>query len=409
MINKNLKNIPEILEKLSKTSSINEKKKILEETKSKELEFIFESTYNIFKNYGIVKIDISDLKYNENKIIDDNWLANLKNLLYQLENREITGNEARNEIKKFINNSPKIWANLVLKILKKDLRIGASTSIINKVYSNLFLEDICMAAMKYDKKRITYPVYVDTKLDGIRCIVDINKEKLFSRNGKEFKNYPFIMKELKELNLHTNSRIDGEIIMGDFQNIMRTVSRKDEGVKLAKDAIYNIFDLIIMNKKFQERLYFLNKIKQKIKEKKLKHLKVVKGIKIENEKELLKFYAEQLKNNYEGIIIKNLDSFYEYKRSYAWMKMKSEKTEDLIIQSVKEGTGKYKNNLGALICILPKIGFVNVGSGFTDEERKKYWKKKNELLGEYVEVKYQEKTKDGSLRFPVFMRFRQDK
>ena len=61
------------------------------------------------------------------------------------------------------------------------------------------------------------------------------------------------------------------------------------------------------------------------------------------------------------------------------------------------------------MCRLKNGGEVHVGSGFTDIEREELWNRQSELTGRMIEVKYQEKTQDGSLRFPVFMRFRPDK
>ena len=405
-----IKDIPNILNSIAAVSSMNEKKKILEKTKDDTLRYIFKMTYDPFITYGIYKIDTSDLWYDDNKIVDDSWLANLNDLLYKLENRELTGNAAREKIKHFLNISPKSWADIVLKILKKDLRIGVSGKTINKVYKNLFPEQTCMNAMKYDEKRVSYPVYVDTKLDGIRCIADMSKKKLFSRNGKEFVNYPTIMKELEQLAELTTLKIDGEIIMGDFQNLMRTVSRKDDGIELAKDAVYNIFDLIIENIPFKERqLIIQNEIKNSIQLKNLKHLTIVHGDQINNEEELITFYNDQLVKGYEGIMIKSFDGYYEFKRSYSWQKMKPEETIDLPIVEVQEGTGKYKNQLGAFICLFANGKHVRVGSGFKDDEREKFWKEKQSLLGQIIEIKFQEKTNDGSLRFPVFIRFRNDK
>ena len=403
-----IQNVPKILEKLTKVSSITQKKEILEQSKSDVFKYIFKMTYDPFITYGTVKVEISDIKFGT-KEVDDRWLVCLRSLLIKLENRELTGNAARDEIRLFISVYPKEWGDLVLKILKKDLRIGAGASIINKIYPKLFPEDICMAAMKYDKKRVVYPVYADTKLDGVRCIADVENKKLFSRNGKEFKNYPTIMKELETLEFDENLRFDGEITMGHFQDLMRTVSRKDDGIELAKDAVYNIFDIIIEDTSFVERLNLLEAIRHIIEENKLEHLKVVTGKRIENENQLSEYYRAQLEAGYEGIMVKPFSGIYEFKRAYHWMKMKPESSEDLPIVRIEEGTGKYKDSLGAFVCKMPDGTEVNVGSGFTDEDRVEYWSKKNKLIGEIVEVKYQEKTKDGSLRFPVFMRFRPDK
>lgn len=413
MVKTEIQDIPAIFEKLSNVSSINEKKRILLLTKSDVLRYIFKQSYDPFINYGITKIDISDVLFDEKRTIDLIFLDSLTKLLYKLENRELTGNLARNEIKEFISHLPKKWAILVLNILKKDLRIGVSKKIINSTYNNLLPTDFCMSAMKYDKKRVFYPIYADTKLDGVRCIIDYNsknkKVNLYSRNGRLFKNYSTIENEIKELDI-SSIRLDSEITMGHFQNLMRTISRKDDGIELAKDAVCNIFDVSLNNIMFNTRLEILNGIKKIIKEKNLKHLKVITGKKIESEKELFDFYEEQLKNGYEGIMVKPLNGLYEYKRSYSWMKMKPTETIDIKIIDVNEGTGKYKNHLGAFVCKLPNNENIQVGSGLDDNERKEYWSNKDQLIGQIIEVKFQEWTKNKqSIRFPVFLRFRPDK
>ena len=413
MINNDImQDIPDILESLSNVSSSNEKKRILEETKSEDLKYIFKQAYDPFINFGTVKVDVSGIKYDEKRKVDSKWYVELNKLLYKLEKRELTGNHARDEIRKFMERSPEKWADIVLKILKKDLRIGAGKSLINHVYKNLFPEDFCMAAMKIDKKRFSYPVYADIKLDGVRCVADVNittkNINLFSRNGRLFKNYSLIADEVKQLNL-PSLKLDGEITMGHFQNLMRTISRKEDGIELAKDAVYNIFDVIIEDMLFTERLKILRGIEKTIKDKNLKHLKVISGQKIDNEEALLDFYGAQLETGHEGIMVKPFNGTYEFKRTYSWQKMKPEQSEDLEILRVEPGTGKYAKILGAIICKLPDGNEVNCGSGFTDEEREEFWKKRNELIGQIAEIKYQEKTKDGSLRFPVFVKFRFDK
>jgi len=405
-----MQNIPRILKLLAKTSSTLQKKLILKETKSPELEFVFKNTYDPFITFGTTKIDTTGISYRKCEV-DERWLKALKILLQRLKDREITGNAARDEVKNFIMMYPEEWGEVVLNILKKDLRIGAGKRLINDIYKDLFAEDICMSAAKYDKTKVTFPVYADTKLDGVRCIALINRKeiKLYSRNGKEFKNYDSIMNSIDLLNLPDNTKLDGEIVMGHFQDIMRTVSRKKDGIEFAKDAVYNVFDTAEHNKIFTERLKTLEALEKTIDSKKLKHLKIIKGQKINNENELMEYYEEQLKEGHEGIMVKPFDGIYEHKRTRAWMKMKPTESEDLSIVRIDEGTGKYKNLLGSFVCELPNGLEVNVGSGFKDEERTEFWEKRKQLIGQTIEVKYQEKTRDGSLRFPVFVRFRPDK
>ena len=403
-----MNHITSTLNRLRETNSTNEKKKILEETKSELFERIFIQAYDSFINFGVTKIDTSDIVYDVKE--PEGWFDDMFELLGKLASREITGNRARDCVKQLMSRTTEEDAELVLLILRKDLRTGTGVRLINKVYVDLLPEAFCMGANKYDANRVTFPVYADTKLDGARCIAMIEHDiELKSRNGKPFKNYKTIEKELQQLDLPHGLRLDGEITLGHFQDLMRTLGKKTDGIELSKDAIYNIFDIQMTTKTFEERLKALDGIQHKIDELGLTHVKVIKGEYLENEEELLRYYGKQLDAGQEGAMVKTLNGMYEYKRTYAWQKMKPEHTEDLEIVGIDEGKGKYVGQLGAFICQLDNGDTVNVGSGLKDEERIELWPRRDELIGKLIEVKFQEKTKDGSMRFPIFMRFREDK
>ena len=65
----------------------------------------------------------------------------------------------------------------------------------------------------------------------------------------------------------------------------------------------------------------------------------------------------------------------------------------------KEGKGKYREILGSLSCKFNNGILFNLGSGFSDKERKNPPK-----IGDSVTFKYKEMTKNGKPRFPVFLR-----
>ena len=73
-----------------------------------------------------------------------------------------------------------------------------------------------------------------------------------------------------------------------------------------------------------------------------------------------------------------------------------------------EGTGKHSEKLGS-VCIDFNGVDVSIGSGFSDDLREKIWSDQSSFIGRTIEVRYQEVTPDGSLRFPTFVCFRNDR
>ena len=90
------------------------------------------------------------------------------------------------------------------------------------------------------------------------------------------------------------------------------------------------------------------------------------------------------------------------------MKLKAFHDVDLEIKGVLEGTGKHQGKLGSVVVSYKGVD-VNVGSGFSDELRDKIWEDRDAFIGKIIEVRYQEVTPDGSLRFPTFVCFRNDR
>jgi DNA ligase 1 len=112
-------------------------------------------------------------------------------------------------------------------------------------------------------------------------------------------------------------------------------------------------------------------------------------------------------------MIKDVTAPYECKRSHAWLKAKPFIEVTLTIIDVEEGTGRNEGRLGAVVCSGQDDGKdirVNVGSGFTDDNRSAFWADSDALIGQLVEVRADAVTQnqDGtySLRFPRFKTFR---
>ena len=111
-----------------------------------------------------------------------------------------------------------------------------------------------------------------------------------------------------------------------------------------------------------------------------------------------------------GAVLKNLFAPYSFDRGKGWWKVIYTTSGDYEIIGALEGKGRNKGKLGAFIVNVDGKE-VQVGGGIKKDERTTFWDMYNtgEIIGMVAQVEYREKTKDGSLRFPEFLRLRPDK
>jgi DNA ligase-1 len=124
--------------------------------------------------------------------------------------------------------------------------------------------------------------------------------------------------------------------------------------------------------------------------------------------EIKNLHDEFVLEGMEGAMIKDLDAPYKFGRGPEVMKLKAFHDADLQVLGLQEGTGKHSGKLGSVLVSYNGVD-VQVGSGFSDELREAIWDKPDDFVGRTIEVRYQEVTPDGSLRFPTFVCFRNDR
>lgn len=364
------------------------------------------------------------------------WEA-FKELARMLAHRELTGNDAKTAIELALSASTQDeWNYWYRRILIKDLRCGISEKTVNKVLEGTSIPQVpvfeCMLAHDgaNHEKKIKGVRLLEPKLDGVRCITIIDYEARtvvqYTRNGKVLENFSHITDGLLD-NIDLIGRsfvLDGEVVSKSFQDLMKQVHRKDD-VK-ATDARLCLFDIIPLSE-FQNGESIMgqrrrSKLLQSFKPafEKAGNIDVITQTEVDldsyvGELQFKQFNKDAIEAGYEGIMIKVPDAVYECKRSVSWLKMKPFIEVSLTVTAVEEGTGKNEGRMGALICEGLDDGKkiqVNVGSGFTDDQRKDYWSDRDALLGQVVEVRAdaatrsQDSTDVWSLRFPRFLHFR---
>ena len=379
-----------------------------------------------FRTFGVQKVPVA--KKDGKGIPEAEFLDTIK----KLEERTLTGNEMRDTIEDLCNRSKmEEWNDWYRRILIKDLRCGVTHKTINKHSTMKVPVFECMLATdsaKHEKKMVGN-VIVEPKLDGVRVIVicDVDKDKveMFSRNGKELNNFPKILEQFDSMLDQFGESIvfDGEVMSDDFQTLMREIHRK--GGAKTEDAVLNLFDCLPL-------MEFKNGGSNSVNDTILKrkemlqsfnygpNINVVEYVKMDlsdedGQKQFADYNKLCIDKGFEGIMVKPINGVYECKRSTLWLKVKPFIEVSLKVVDTEEGTGRNVGKLGALIVEGKDDGkFIktNVGSGLSDSDRETYWKAKEKLIGQVVEVRADAITQnqnakdEWSLRFPRFLRFR---
>ena len=430
-------NNSEIIKLIESSNSRLFKESIILEQMKKGNDIFFKGlsfAYNKLLTFGVKQLPVAE---KNGQGLD--WIE-FSMICEKLIKRELTGHAARDQIIILKDKSYKDeWNFFYRRILQKDMRCGLSERTVNNVAKKNNYEQYiipvfsCQLAQDCElhKKKLNGKKSLEVKLDGVRAVTVIyptGKIDMFSRNGKELNNFNHIKDEIsKTFNISSITEalvLDGEIVSDDFQTLMKQIHRKSSSQN--KDAKLFLFDLLPLEyfkKGIYEKSYF-SRIEQlkKINERFFVQSQIINiidsvNVDLDTEKgeiEFKNFNKNSIINGYEGIMIKDPESFYECKRSTTWLKSKPFIEISLEVKDYEEGTGRNKGKLGAIIAegIDGDKNFkTNVGSGFTDLQRKEFWEDKDKLIGQIIEIRADSisKSQDGenwSLRFPRFKSFR---
>lgn len=84
-------------------------------------------------------------------------------------------------------------------------------------------------------------------------------------------------------------------------------------------------------------------------------------------------------------------------------------TADLQALNFYEGQGKFKGTLGGINGRTEGDVLVDVGGGFSDDERNSIWEDPGKYLNKWFEIEARAQFTSGSFRHPNFIRWREDK
>lgn len=408
-----------VLDQIEQTSGSKAKQDILMEHKDDRRLFeLFNSAFNFFKKYHIKKIEVSEFNPHQYEDLHNDFMK----ILNALEFRQVTGNDAKMLVENFLKACNPQQQKWYTRVIQKDLKIGVSITTANKCGYNIPKFDVMLAKdakkMKKAKQVVEKGVFVSPKLDGYRCLMIWDGEvvSLYSRNGSVYNNFTQLQEELQDKLTKRHAVpvvLDGEIMSNDFQSMQKSAFASVRGTTVG-DMVYHVFGCVTydewINDKFEmntaSRLDYLNEyVDTHLSD--VQNLQIVEQTYTKSWEEILQLEANYLRLGLEGAMALPNCPYYKGRKTNKLMKFKTFHTMDCVVEDFDEGTGKYENSLGSMR-VKQEDGSTEcgVGSGLTDEERSYIWANKESTIGRICEVRYQELTDDGVMRFPTFVRWR---
>ncbi len=208
-------------------------------------------------------------------------------------------------------------------------------------------------------KRVTYPGYIQPKYDGTRYMVVAhpslpNQIDGFSRGRESYEGQEFILQELLPvLRDYPGLYLDGELWREGYG--LQQVSGSSRRQTGADKLNYYIFDCFQLDQPlvFEERRKIIMDLEAACAG--LEHIKFAPVTVYSSKDEALYHYGEFLNSGFEGGVLRNKDSRYEWdpnreKRSHTTLKLKPMDDDDWPVIGFTEGSsGK---DVGALMWIL---------------------------------------------------------
>lgn len=420
---KNTNKVFEAFNQLQSTNSVKDKELIIKQNKNNN-KFLQLLKINLdsSRQYYISKLPSKDFFKNlaDNTVDFNTAYDKFISLVNKLEKREITGNKAKEEFAKVFKQFDATTSSLFQKVIfKKAIGVGVST--VNKVMGDGFIPTfkVMLAPNKLPNivNDVSLPCYIQPKLDGFRCVYHPDKG-LVSRTGKVIPNKR-LEAYFEALFAVKDYVLDGELYSHEvgFNEIQSLLTTEDKAIP--KGLKFTVFDAMPKDQwdnksckaPYENRIKLVREIVYSMVATPKKVIDVVNET-VESAQEIKINYKKHLNSGYEGSIIRSIDGKYLWKRatvkSGEILKLKPFKSVDVKIKDVYEGKRELGGVSGGITFAYNGVE-VGCGSGFDQETLESMLKNKNDYIGKTVEIKYFEETEDGSLRFPVFVRFRKDK
>ena len=423
------KTISEIINELNQENGSNYKMEVLKKHKdNKLLQKVLKMTYDkVTYTYGIT---MKNIKYTPESMRDIN--VNLEDALDVLEQffvtREWTGNKAIQALTNLLSKLSKDDAEVLEKVINRDLRINMGRSNINKVFKNLIVKPPYMRCGIYsDKtaKKIDFSngAYIQLKCDGMFQAVTVeNGNVTFTARSGEERKLPHLEQYFKTLN---DGVYIGELLVHGINNraISNGIINSDD--EEAKKGVYiQLWDYITLEeysrpKDKKGKTFYEDRFAQlltNIKEVPDTFINIVPTTEVFNVTDALQKVQEWMSQELEGGILKDKKNIFIDHTSPTQLKLKLELDADVRVTGFIEGKKgtKREQTFGAMMFETDDGLIKGSCSGFSDKELEDFNSRRDELIGKVITVQFNDTTKGRdneyyALSHPRFIEIRNDK
>ena len=273
-----------------------------------------------------------------------------------------------------------------------------------------------MLAYKVDKKPIDWSenVYMQPKLDGVRCLIQLNDKgqvHAYSRTGKPWLNIAHILEDLEYFfEIHPDAILDGELynhdLRDDFEKIISLVRKQkpteSDKLEAAELVQFHCYDYAHGNDPYNYRKDQL--CTSDMYSDCIKYVETNLVLRMDDARV---YHARNLANGYEGSILR-LDKPYQQKRSYNLQKFKDFHDTEATIVGYEEGKGKREGTIGKFLMQDDdgnKFG-CPPGKGYNYKALANILNNIHDYIGKRATFTYFERTQYGSYRHPLFKSIR---
>jgi len=274
--------------------------------------------------------------------------------------------------------------------------------------------------------------FFEVKFDGFRAIAEVEdrKVRLYSRNQLSYVDrFPAVVAALE--NLGHDAVLDGEIVVMDEKGRPRFELLQNYAKERQGQLAYQVFDILYLDGHDLRALPLRRR--KEVLEQIVPPESIVRFTEHLEEQGIL-FFRAAVEHGLEGVVAKNAASRYlEGRRATSWLKLKARQRKEAVIGGFTEPRGS-RERFGALVLGVYQgrdlVYIGHTGGGFDSRALEDVYARLAPLVQKecpfrrkpatnmparwvaprlVCEVTFQEWSKDGRMRFPIFLGLRDDK